>query len=74
MNLVIEDNVPMPDGDSHGWGISHVLRSMKVGQSVLISGKKPESVRSIIQLVQRGSQTRFVTRSVDGGLRVWRKE
>lgn len=70
MELKIEKGVPLPpDGRKQLGGVTAAFRAMEVGDSVLLLGKKHSSVGAI---VARLKPKKFATRSVDGGLRVWR--
>jgi hypothetical protein len=74
---VIEKNVPIarvvnngkPRDDS---GLKGTMRRMEVGDSFLATNSKPV-VRQTAQILRREFIGRkYVTRSVDGGVRVWR--
>jgi hypothetical protein len=47
---------------------------MEVGDSVLVPAEKITAARTIVGQTTRRHNMRFLTRSVDGGLRVWRIE
>lgn len=69
MNLKIEKNIPIPP--RRGSGIAAILREMQVGDSVLFPRGDGRNARSTFG---RFEPKKFCTRSVDGGIRVWRIE
>lgn len=69
MNLVIERDIPPPTKNN---GIRDTLRAMEVGESVLITGKKPNQVQAYVQAVRCGRY--YQTKAMTTGTRVWRLE
>jgi hypothetical protein len=73
--FVIENRVPLPPRSVGGRpedpnSLSGVLRRMKVGQSLFISGTRRSPLGGT-----RGARMKpkkFTTRTVEGGIRVWR--
>ena len=62
----IEKNVPMPTGGKYP------LAEMSVGDSFAVSKAHMVGVRSMIQKLQRSTKMRWVTRTYDENIRVWR--
>jgi len=76
--LIIEKNIPIPNfykESSHAI-IREKAFKMKIGDSMLLPCSKDKVLRMrgrFTQLVNRAGSTRkFVSRTVEGGLRVWR--
>lgn len=63
---VIEKNIPIPSGQ-----FSETLRSLQVGDSVTFAGKLNTLRATVARVFGSGN---FVTRTVEGGIRVWRKK
>ncbi len=71
--IKIEKNIKVPCG-SHTL-IKYPFGEMDVGDSILIgSDTEKHTARSAVFSYARMNRKKFVTRSVDGGLRVWRTE
>lgn len=72
---VIEKNIPIPppQNGKRRTGLTAAIRSMEVGDSVLVTCGSTY-VSSRISGFHATSDMRFVTRSADGGMRVWRVE
>ncbi len=83
----LEEGIPIPVKSprgvakaEHTWGVAGAIRRMDVGQSFLVrcSDKDREKKRSSIAAAARtrnqrkGTSVKLVTRSVEGGIRVWR--
>ncbi len=83
----LESDIPIPVKSPRGaakaertWGIAGAVRRMEVSQSFLIrcSDKDRQIKRNRITAAARtqnrrkGTSVKLVTRSVDGGIRVWR--
>ena len=68
--LEIEKGIPMPE--PRVWGITAALRKMDVGDSIFLRGKKQNTVTSLVAILTKKTERKFATRTVDGGLRVWR--
>jgi hypothetical protein len=66
MTFQIEKNVPLPTKTMYPF------MEMHVGDSVLIPGKKRQSVAMAIHNAQLRTGARFATRQTDDGVRVWR--
>ena len=71
MALTIEKGIPIPNqgGGKHS-DFGKAIREMEVGDSIL----SPIKQRNVHAYLRALKTKRFVTRSVDGGLRVWRVE
>lgn len=73
----IDDSIPLPKrkGNSAGRPPKYPFAKMDVGQSVFFDGESYSSKVCIAaHAYGRRHGKRFSTRSVDGGLRVWRVE
>ena len=68
--LEIEKGIPMPA--PRAWGITAALRKMDVGDSIFLRGKKSNNITTIVAILTKKTERKFVTRMVDGGTRVWR--
>lgn len=71
----IESGVPLPKDNMRGSELKYPFIDMEVGQSVFFEG---ESTRSKMQArahqVAKRHGKKFVCRTMDGGLRIWRVE
>ena len=71
----IVKGIPLP-GPSVGRPAAYPLKDMDVGDSFLIpltEGKKPSYVQSSVSHAAKGLEGKtFVTRTAEGGIRVWR--
>lgn len=47
---------------------------LEVGDSFVIPNKKTNQLGSLIQLAKNRLQRKFVTRTIEGGTRIWRTE
>lgn len=69
----IEKGVPIPT-----WHDKYPLRDMEVGDSFFIplsnDKKKNTSARNVLWQCSKPLGIKIATRTVDGGMRVWRKE
>ncbi len=83
----LEEGIPIPAKSPRGvtrvertWGVGGAIRRMEVDQSFLVrcSDKDKTKKRNLITASNRtrnqrkGTSVKLVTRSVDGGIRVWR--
>lgn len=69
--MKIEKNIPIPAAAHRGARI-WPFADMQVGDSVLIPMERAKPARSAATTLGKRRGFRFVTRAVDGGLRVWR--
>jgi hypothetical protein len=73
--IKIEKGIPLPNGISplgrRGPRAKHPIRDMSVGDSFLLKSWS-EVERITILTAARRNQVKVATRTVDGGLRVWR--
>jgi hypothetical protein len=66
----LDDNIPIPPKQNKGsrpW--KYPLRTMAIGQSFFVPDKKTANIGGCLKNVK---DRKFVMRSVDGGVRVWR--
>ena len=68
--LEIEKGIPVPE--PRVWGITAALRKMDVGDSIFLRGKKANNITTIVGILTKKTERKFVTRTADGGVRVWR--
>jgi hypothetical protein len=74
MMYEIEKGIEMP-GANHGWRgrpSKYPWLKMEIGDSFLITGNK--SLRCAASKANAKYDRRFATRTVEGGVRVWRVE
>lgn len=69
----IEKGIPAPRY-SKGRGLKYPFDKMEVGDSFLATGSKPHVVSSCASNFGKKNSKKFVTRIVDGGVRVWRAQ
>lgn len=67
MSYVIEKNVPMPQNARSG--LLATLRLMEVGDSIMVFNKISSQVSNNLSTLR---PKKFVVRTQDGGVRVWR--
>jgi len=72
--MKIDKNVPMPKGSKELHPISAALRSMEVGDSVLIADKTRTQVQDYVRKARWTTGHRFAIRQAENGIRVWRIE
>jgi hypothetical protein len=66
--FVIEKNIPMTIGKK-----LYPFDLMEVGDSFFVPGTTPKAMTYPLAAYQkRNASTKFTTRSVDGGVRLWR--
>jgi len=74
IEIKIERGVPMPA--TMGLGISNALRNLathgQIGDSIFISGKSSQSLNGILGNLKFRAGWQ-VSRTVEGGVRVWKK-
>ena len=68
MELKAEKNVPLPVAKASG--VSAFLKTLKVGESVLVPGLKINNADAAVKYA--GLQGRAKCRTMDGGVRIWR--
>ena len=68
--IKIEKDVPMPEFRASG--VTAALRRMDVGDSIFLRGKKSSNVTSLAAILTKKTERKFATRTVEGGIRVWR--
>lgn len=67
---LIERGVPLPPGASTG--PTYPWDKMAVGDSFFVPGKKQENMSSVASSAAKRRGWKFATRTVPGGVRVWR--
>jgi len=72
MNYKIEKNIPIT-GHGMGGKWSALANKMEAGDSVLLPAESRNEVLSLCQTLRRRNY-KPVTRTVDGGIRVWAME
>ena len=74
--IKIEKGIPIPSYAADSF--RNTLRQMEIGDSVFFSGENIERTRSAItsaiSIVSRDLKRRYLTRKMDGGVRLWRYE
>lgn len=78
MTWPIENGVPIPPKKSGEYakktGLSEALRGLKISQSIHIENLSRNAVCGIISSTSRTWGAKFVTRSTETGIRIWRVE
>lgn len=69
--IEIEKGIPIPAVKRHR-SDKYPWRTMGIGDSFLILGKKPGCAVSIARVAGRRCGRKFSVRAVEGGYRVWR--
>jgi len=69
--IEIEKNVPIPSL-KRATGVSVAMAQMEVGDSIFCKDKTSSTLAGSITYSKRKTGNKFATRSVDGGVRVWR--
>lgn len=74
MDYPIEQGVPMPNTDTNGKRSKYPFQDMQVGDSFFIAGGKSAGLAATARnwAVRNRVQHRFLVRTVEGGVRVWR--
>lgn len=67
--IVIEKNIPLP---GLGEQISETFAKMEIGDSFLLGSVGTTLRATIYRKMKNAAPREFVTRAVDGGVRVWR--
>lgn len=72
--LKIEKGIPIsrPKGGARISELGMALRSLSVSDSVFVEEKTTRDVIGVVQASSLATQYKFVTRLVDGGVRIWR--
>lgn len=74
MAFTIEKGLQIP-ATPHRSGLAAALRAMEVGDSVMVPGKKPSALGAQIANIRNQpdmQDRKYTTRTVDGGVRIWR--
>lgn len=77
MSYSLTSDHPAPIGVGRGRPNLYPLKNLEIGQSFFVpcsTEKEINSVRVSVQYYQRKLKRRFVTRFIEGGIRVWRVE
>ena len=69
--IEIEKNVPMPSRNKNT-SVAGALERMEVGDSIFCKDKTPTALGGALTYGKRKTGNKFASRSVDGGVRVWR--
>ena len=71
----IEKNIPTPEGSGSGRPAKYPFTKMEVGDSVFIAGGRQGcNELNAAKVYANRTGKRFSSRTVDGGLRIWRIE
>ena len=68
----IETGIPVTNGKRTGTASRYPFAQLQVDQSFLVKDRKVDTVRSAACMASKRLGVKFVVRSVDGGVRVWR--
>lgn len=70
----VDHDVPIPVGakSKRGRPPKYPWADLEVGDSFFVKGKRPIDLGEITQRMARRTGFRFITRTVQGGVRVWR--
>jgi len=69
--IEIEKNVPMPSLQ-RATGLLSAMMQMEVGDSVFVKDKTTATLSSCLTYAKRKTGNKFASRTVEGGVRVWR--
>ena len=70
--FVVEHNIPVPTSSGKGRPSKYPWAVMKVGDSFFVPGIKTVQIAGVAQSQARNHGTKWTTRAVNGGARVWR--
>jgi len=68
--MKIEKGIPIPSIQAEG--LTVLLKQMEIGDSIFVPGKTTTGISSTLANVRAKNNFRFTSRTVDGGIRVWR--
>jgi hypothetical protein len=71
--LTIDKNIPMPEW-LMGRNAKYPFAHMEVGDSFFIPGKTAYAIGGAVHNASKRTKYKFVSRTMDGGARVWRIE
>ena len=71
VTYVIEKNIPIPPHGNAG-SVYRTLLDMVPGDSVFFEGKRRSNVGDSATRAAKATKGEYVTRSVEGGVRIWR--
>lgn len=66
----IEKGIPLPRRSAANK--KYDFGAMKIGDSMLCAGVEPKEVRGVAHAAGKREGMKFATRTVEGGVRVWR--
>ena len=71
-SIRIESGIPIPAGAPASRELLYPFGQMRIGDSFLVLGGDPKIVAREIAKAKKRMQTKYCSRSVEGGMRVWR--
>jgi hypothetical protein len=74
MTFTVESDIPPPKSTSKTSDLVVALRSMEIGQSVLVPGKTVRDIKSHLAVAKRRTDKFFQSRTLTTGVRIWRLE
>ena len=73
MTIKIEDGIPLPDDvNAHGRPEQFPFSILEIGQSFWIEGLTSRRLSHVQYARKKYPDRSFITRTVEGGVRVWR--
>lgn len=76
MKYKIEKGIPIPSKKQGAvrdpMSLSGQIRSLKKGECILVQDKKQATVSATGRVVTKQTGQKYITRSMDGGTRIWR--
>ena len=72
MAFEIEKGVPLPKSVQRGWTGKYPWRQLEIGDSFFVPGKTTNDIGGTVTIARRTTGFKLVTRSVEGGVRIWR--
>lgn len=76
MKYVVEKNIPIPPKRpgpaKNPLSITAQLRALKKGESIFFKDKKQAAISTAGRKAAYGTDQKYTTRLVDGGVRIWR--
>jgi hypothetical protein len=67
----IEKGIPIPTNGKNG-SVTELLRTLEVGDSILLAGRLITAAQPLIRNAAKKSEREYTSRTVEGGVRIWR--
>ncbi len=73
MNIIIEKGIPVPHSSRKSAEFINAVKDMEIDDSFIFRGERTE-LHTLIYAAKRRLKHKFTSRTVDGGIRVWRTQ